>query len=194
MFNWVTADGYFAAADGNLDWVVPDPKQVESAADAIPRFDTILFGRKTYELFQGFWKDAVDEQLTAPDPHHPGRRTREHGAIGLWLNESTKIVFSRTLTNPGWKNTRVLNRLDSREIDAMKRQAGKDLMVFGSGSIVSQLTQLGWIDEYQFLLCPVLLGSGRALLEGVSSSVKLDLVEAQRYDSGDLLLRYARPQ
>ncbi len=193
MFNWVTADGYFAAPDGNLEWVVPDPKQVEAAVEAIPRFDAILFGRKTFELFQGFWKDAVDEALTAPDPHHAGQRTREHGAIGIWLNKATKFVFSRTLENVTWKNAHVLRQLDSRDIVEIKRQPGKDMMVFGSGSIVSQFTQLGLIEEYQLLVCPVLLGSGRPLLEGVSRSVKLDLLEIQKYDSGDALLRYARP-
>jgi dihydrofolate reductase len=191
-FNWVTADGYFAGPDGHLQWVVPDPEQVNAAVSAIPCFDTILFGRRTYELFAGFWKDAVDDDLTAPDPHHSGRRTREHGAIGMWLNDATKLVFSRTLTNVTWKNARVLQQVDSREIDAITKQPGRDMMVFGSGSIVSQLTQHALIDEYQFVVCPVLLGSGRPLMDGVSSSLKLDLLEAQKYESGDIMLRYAR--
>ena len=76
MFNWVSADGFFAASDGNLEWVVPDPGQVKAAVEAIPRFDTILFGRRTFEMFEGVWKDAVDAAHTAPDPHAPGRRSR----------------------------------------------------------------------------------------------------------------------
>jgi dihydrofolate reductase len=55
MFNWVTADGYFATPDGNLDWVVPDEEQAKVAAADIPNFDTALFGRRTYEIFEGFW-------------------------------------------------------------------------------------------------------------------------------------------
>ena len=74
----------------------------------------------------------------------------------------------------------------------MKKRPGKDMMIFGSGSLVSQLTQHGLIDEYQFVVCPVLLGRGRPLLADVSTSVKLDLVEARPYQSGDVLLRYAR--
>ncbi len=66
------------------------------------------------------------------------------------------------------------------------------MIVFGSGSIVSQLTQHRLIDEYQFVVCPILLGSGRPLLNGVSTSLRLDLVEAKRYQSGDLMRRYAR--
>ena len=193
MFNWMTANGYFAGADGNLDWVVPDEEQAKAAVDGIPLFDTVLFGRWTYELFEKFWKHAVDDSSTAPDPHHPGRRSREHRAIALWLNEMTKLVFSRTLKDVTWRHSRVLHALDPREIETMKRQPGKDMIVFGSGSIVSQLTQHGLIDEYQFVVCPFFLGSGRPLLSNVSTDSRLDLVEAKQYPSGDVLLRYARP-
>jgi dihydrofolate reductase len=194
MFNWVSADGFFAAPDGNLRWVVPDPAQVKAAVEAIPRFDTILFGRRTFEIFEALWKNAVDSALTAPDPHDPGRRSREHGAIGIWLNEATKFVFSTTLKHVGWTNSRILDRLDPSEINAIKSQPGKDIMLFGSGSIVSQLTEHGLIDEYQLLVCPVLLGSGRSLLDRVTRSVKVDLLEAQKYGSGDIMLRYRRSQ
>ena len=64
------------------------------------------------------------------------------------------------------------------------------MIVFGSGSIVSQLTQHRLIDEYQLAVCPILIGSGRPLLTGVSGSVRLDLLEAKRWPSGDVLLRY----
>ena len=193
MFNWVTADGYFAGPDGNLEWVVPDEEQAQAAAEDLPGFDTVLFGRRTYELFEGFWRHAVDDSSTAPDPHHPGRRSREHHAIAIWLNEMTKLVFSRTLQDVTWRHSRVLHELDPREIETMKRQPGKDMIVFGSGSIVSQLTQHGLIDEYQFVVCSILLGSGRPLLSGVSKNARLDLLETKQYQSGDVMLRYARP-
>lgn len=192
IFNWVTADGYFAGLDGNLEWVVPDEEQARAAAEGIPGFDTVLFGRRTYELFEGFWRHAVGDSPTAPDPHRPGRRSREHRAMAIWLNEMTKLVFSRTLKGVTWRNSRVLHELDPREIETMKRQPGKDMIVLGSGSIVSQLTQHDLIDEYQFVVCPILLGSGRPLLSGVSKSSRLDLLEAKQYQSGDVMLRYAR--
>jgi dihydrofolate reductase len=193
MFNWMTADGYFAGPDGNLAWVVPDEEQAKAAAEGIPEFDTVLFGRRTYELFEGFWRHAVDDSPTAPDPHRPGQRSREHRAIAIWLNETTKVVFSRTLKDVTWRNSYVLHALDPGEIETMKRQPGKDMIVFGSGSIVSQFTQHGLIDEYQFVVCPILLGSGRSLLRGVSQHSRLDLLEAKAYPSGDVLLRYVRP-
>lgn len=72
-FDWVSADGYFAAPDGNLNWVVPDNEQAKAAAEDMPEFDTVLFGRRTYEIFAAFWPHAVvDASGTVPDPHHPG--------------------------------------------------------------------------------------------------------------------------
>ena len=191
MFNWLTANGCFAGADGNLDWVVPDAQQAKAAVDGIALFDTVLFGRRTYELFETFWNRPLDDSSTAPDPHHAGQQTREHREISIWLNQMNKLVFSKTLQNATWKNSRVLHELDPHEIETLKNQPGKNMILFGSGSIVSQLTQHGLIDEYQFVVCPILLGSGRPLLSHVSKNLRLDLLEAKQYESGDVLLRYA---
>ena len=193
MFNRVTADGYFAGPDGNLEWVVPDEEVDKAGAEAIPGFDTILFGRRTYEAFEGFWPRAVDDSSAAPDPHSAGRRSPTIRAMAIWINEATKVVFSRTRKDVTWRNSRLLHQFDPREIEAMKRQPGKDLIVFGSGSIVTQLTQHSLIDEYRFVVSPILLGSGRPLLSGVSKSLRLELLEAKKYPSGNVVLRYARP-
>jgi len=191
MFNWLTADGYFAGADGNLDWVVPDDEQARRAAATIGEVDTVLFGRRTYQRFERFWRNALDDSGTVPDPHRPGERSREHRIIAVALNAITKLVFSRTLSEVTWRNARLLRELDPRAVEAMKREPGKDMIVFGSGSIVSQLTAAGLIDEYQLVVCPVFLAGGQPLLSGMAASVKLELLEATRYGSGDVLLRYA---
>jgi dihydrofolate reductase len=176
-----------------LDWVVPDEEQAKMAAAEVSGFDTVLFGRRTYEIFEAFWAHAVvDKSGTIPDPHHPGRRSAEHGAIAIALNNMTKLVFSRSLQNLGWKDSHLRRQLDPREIKAMKGQPGKDFIIFGSGSIVSQLTQEGLIDEYQLVVCPVLLGGGRPWLNEVSKRSRLDLLDAKRLRSGDVMLRYTR--
>lgn len=112
--------------------------------------------------------------------------------IAVALNEMTKLVFSRTLREVTWENSRLLHELAPRDIEAMKRGPGQDMIIFGGGTIVSQLTQHGLIDEYQFVICPIFLGNGRSLLTGVSKRVKLDLLEARAYPSGDVMFRYAR--
>jgi len=121
----------------------------------------------------------------------PGQESNEHRAIAAWMNDATKLVFSRTLKEVTWNNARLVRELDVDEITALKQRPGKNMMIFGSASIVSQLTQHGLIDEYQFVVCPVFLGAGRRLLEGTSQSVKLELLETRKYPSGDISLRYA---
>jgi dihydrofolate reductase len=194
MFNRVTPDGYFSGPDGKLDWVVPDPVLDRTAAEAIGRndTDTVLFGRRTYDMFESFWPHVLDESPTSPDPHHDGRKSPEIRAMAVMLNDATKLVFSRTRTQVAWKNSRLIRELNPRDIEKMKTERGKDMIVFGSSSIVSQLTEHGLIDEYQFVVNPILLGNGRSLIHDVSKTLRLDLVDAKTFPSGNVMLRYAR--
>jgi dihydrofolate reductase len=196
MFNRVSGDGYFAGRDGNLDWVIPEEEIDKAVAEQIekeqsPGPDTILFGRKTYEMFESFWPHAVDDSPTTRAPHGPERRTEELKAMGVFINEAVKLVFSKSLKSVTWKNSRLLRELDSREIEALKREPGKDMLIFGSGSIVSQLTEHGLIDEYRFVVSPLFLGDGRTLISGVPKRLKLKLLEAKGYPSGNVMLRYS---
>ena len=195
-FNNISADGYFAAPDGRLDWVVPDPEMDRDAAQAISRggADLILFGRKTYQMFASFWPHVLDESGTSPDPHTPGRASPELRAMAVMLNETPKIVFSRTLKEASWQNSRIVRELDPGEIAKMKRERGEGIMIFGSGSIASLLTRHRLIDEYQFAVSPILLGGGRTLLAGAPVNLKLDLQEEKRFPSGKILLRYVLGQ
>jgi dihydrofolate reductase len=193
-FNNVSADGYFAAPDGNLNWVVPDPAMDKFVAEATRRggTDAILFGRKTYQMFASFWPQVLDDSGTAPDPHTPGRASPELRAMAVMLNETPKIVFSKTLKEAKWANSRIVRDVDPAAIASMKKDEGENMMIFGSGSIVSRLTQHGLIDEYLFAVSPILLGSGRTLLTGVSANVKLDLKEEKRFPTGKVMLTYTR--
>jgi dihydrofolate reductase len=198
MWNQVTADGYFAGMDGSIDWVVSDEEFDREVAEGIegagtgPEADTVLFGRRTYEQFASFWPYALDESPASPDPHAPGRVSPEMRAMAVMLNAATKIVFSKTLNEVTWENSHLRRELDPHEIEAMKEQPGNDMMIFGSGSLVSKLTEHGLIDEYQFVVMPVLLGAGLNLLTGLSKSSRVELLEAKAYPSGKVTLRYAR--
>ena len=190
-FNRVSADGYFAAEVGGLGWVVPEEELDRGAADNLGGADTILFGRRTYDMFESFWPKVLDDGKTAPDPHVAGRRNEEMRAMAVWINDANKIVFSRTRQSVTWKNSRLVHEFDPREVAAMKEEPGKSIMVFGSGSIASLLTEHDLVDEYQLIVNPVLLGSGQTLVKGVSKSRQLKLLEATTYPSGNLKLRYA---
>lgn len=187
VFDNVSADGWFADAKGGLDWVVHDPELDRAVmAEGGPPPGAFLFGRRTYEMFAAFWPH-VDQGPTGP---HGEPMSPELRKMAKTLNATPKVVFSRTLKEASWKPTRILPSLDPREVARMKQQPGGDMMVFGSGSIVSQLTEQRLIDEYQLVVNPVLLGSGKALVDGFSEMVGLRLEEARSFPSGNVLLRY----
>ncbi len=191
-FNHVSADGCFASAAGDLNWVVPDEEIGRAAAQATAGPDNmILFGRHTYEMFERFWPHALDDSPTAPDPHRPGRRSESMRGMAVWINEATKVVVSTTREAVAWKNSRLIRRIGRTEIEALKAEPGHDIMLFGSGTIVSSLTRLRLIDEYQFVVSPVFLGDGRRLLGELATPAALTLLEARPYASGNVMLRYA---
>jgi len=160
----VTLDGFIAGPNGEYDWIVPDPA-VDFGA-LYKQFDTAIMGRKTYEV--GI---AQGENITMP---------------GIEI-----IVFSRTLKDVHWKNSRIISKFDPRQVESIKNEPGKDIMIFGSGTIASQLAQANLIDEYQFVVGPVMLGDGRTLISGVSKTQRLDLVEAKPFKNGNVMLRFA---
>ena len=190
MFNRVSADGYFAAPDGNLNWVVPDPEVDRAGAEGIPQTDTIMFGRKTYQMFERFWPNVGKGSTPPSDPHSPGRQSPELLNFAKVLNESPKIVFSRTLESADWEHSKLVREIDPAGIRAMKRESGKDIIIFGSGEIVSALTRHGLIDEYHFVVCPVLLGGGKTLLNDVRKPTNVKLVQSKTFPSGNVSLRY----
>jgi len=192
MFNRVSADGYFGAPDGNLDWVVPDPEVDKLGASGTGNFDTVVLGRKTYEMFASFWPHIDEKSDTAPNPHDKRSVSKEMKEMGKMLNAATKLVFSSTLENPTWQNTKVLPKFDAAEVRSIKSAPGKDMIIFGSGSIVSQLTENGLIDEYDYIVSPVLLGKGKKLIDNVSKTMKLELLEQKTFPTGTQLLRYGR--
>lgn len=190
IFDNVSADGYFAAPDGRLDWVIQDPEVHRASASDTPQFDTVLFGRTTYDLFESFWPHALDDSDTAPNPH-AAPRSREMRAMAVMLNEATKYVFSRTRPHVTWQRAQLIRELDPRAIAAIKHQPGRDMIVFGSGSIVAQLVHHGLIDEYQLVVNPILLGAGRSWTAQLARHVRLRLLDARPFPSGNLLVRYA---
>jgi dihydrofolate reductase len=192
-FNRVSADGYFSAPDGNLNWTVPDDEIDKAGAEGMANVDAMLFGRRTYEMFESFWPKALKDDHGASDPHQKGRRSPAIAQMAEFINASTKYVFSRTRKEFPWTNSRHVPELDVRSVEALKREPGKDIIVFGSGAVVSKLTELGLVDEYRFIVGPVLLGNGKALVSGVPKLTKLHLAEAKTYPSGNVILRYVHP-
>jgi dihydrofolate reductase len=189
MFNQVSADGYFSDAQGDLDWVVSDPEIQARAVAGMPDSDAMLFGRHTYQRFAAFWPQALKD-LKKAGPHGEDKADAGFAAMANWLNDTKKLVFSRTLRQAAWNNSELVPEFDARAVRALKRQPGKDIILFGSGSLVTQLSEQHLIDEYRFVVCPVLLGSGSSVISGADLQLALKLVRAESFRSGNVMLTY----
>ena len=105
------------------------------------------------------------------------------------MNAMPKIVFSRTLKKASWSNTRLMNGNLAAKVASLKNEPG-DMVVFGSGSIVSQLAAEGLIDEYQMVVCPIALGKGRTMFETLNSSIPFRLLRSRTFANGKAFLSY----
>ena len=139
VFNAVSLDGYFADTKGDMSWAhKQDPEWTAFVADNAKGESKLVFGRKTYELMASFWPTP---QATA---HMP--------AVAERMNNLPKVVFSKTLDKVSWNNTKLVKGNIVAEMRKMKLEPGPDMVIFGSGTIVSQFAQHGLIDEYQIVL------------------------------------------
>jgi dihydrofolate reductase len=179
MFNFVTIDGYFAGADGNIDWHPVDDEFNSFAVDFISQCDAALFGRTTYDLFSGFWPTAASDASLTSDDH----------SIASALTKMRKIVITHKEISSDWANTETWPGIDADKIKELKQQDGKNIVIYGSGTIVKQLTELGLIDEYQIIIAPVILGAGKSLFEG-NNPKQLKLTGTKVFRAGNVLLKY----
>jgi len=177
VFNLVTLDGYFAGLGGDISWHHVDEEFQEFANKNSNAGATLLFGRVTYQLMASYW----------PTP----QAIKEDPIVAQGMNKAQKVVFSKTLAKAEWNNTRLIKDDMLGEVRRMKQGSGVGLTVLGSGSIVSQLTQEGLIDEYQILLNPVVLGEGKTMFEGIKKQPTFKLTGTRTFGNGSFLLTYS---
>lgn len=181
VFNRISIDGFYASPNDNIDWFVNDP-MVDAASHELMSPDTVLFGRLTYQQFEAVWPAMVDNPL-APEPAK---------VIARELSKMTKVVFSTTLNEATWANSKLISGDLAKEVGELKQSEGGDITIFGSGTIVQQLAREGLIDEYLLVLTPVVLGEGKPLFKGVAKE-KWILKVARLFDSGNVLLHCTVP-
>ena len=177
VFNQVTLDGYFTDANGDMSWAHKnDPEWNEFVEENASGGGLLVFGRITYEMMKSFW----------PTP----MALKSFPVVAQRMNSLSKIVFSRTLDQADWNNTKLVKGDLVAEIQKMKNGPGEDMVILGSGSIVSQLTQAALIDEYQIVVNPVVLGKGRTMFEGVKDNVNLKQTKTRTFGNGNVVLCY----
>jgi len=179
LFNMMTLDGFFAGPEGALDWHVIDEEFFTFAIQQLELVDTLLFGRTTYQMMASYW---TTEAAIKGDPIIAGK-----------MNQTAKVVFSRTLDRVEWANSRLVKEKAAQEVAGLKQQQGKDIIVLGSASLAATFTENRLIDEYRIMLNPIVLGSGLSLFPGIGRRVPMKLLNTRVFSSGNVLLVY-RPK
>jgi dihydrofolate reductase len=176
-FNFITLNGFFKDADNGIGWHSHDEAN-EYSKEGAQSGNVLLFGRATYEMMASFWptQNAIDMM---PE-------------VAKGMNSAEKIVFSNTLKKAGWNNTRIVSGDIISEIKKLKQQPGSDMTILGSGSIITQFSNEGLIDEYDIMLDPVALGAGTPLFNGLKHKLELQLTNTRKFNDGSMVLSYKR--
>ena len=166
---------------------VANDEMLEYCTQLLRDADLFVYGRKTYQLMVPYWPDVAKDQSAS-------KGDRDFAQA---FESANKVVFSQSLDDAeakkGDKNARVVRTNLRDEILKLKQEPGKNILA-GGVDIPSQLIELGLVDEYRFVVHPVLAGEGRRLLEGISlpEKLRLKLVESKPFKSGCVALRYLK--
>ena len=179
---FVSVDGLAAGPNDSVDFVPAsnqgDQRFGQRQMEFLDSIDTILLGRVTYEMFAGHWPNVP------PGPDRP---------FADKLNAIPKVVFSKTLDRAPWgsyPDAKVVKTSAAKEVGKLRQGSGKDMVIWGSISLAQSLMSEGLIDEYQLIVCPVLLGEGRPLFPDKKDSVSMKLLTTKSFDRGSVLLSY----
>jgi dihydrofolate reductase len=170
-------DGYFTGKNGDISWAHKSPRDEEwnafvegnASGEAM-----LLFGRVTYQMMAGYWPSPL--------------ACKNNPEVADRMNTLSKVVFSRTMDKAAWQNTTLIKDGMADEVRRLKRESGKDMVILGSGSIVSQLAREGLVDEFQIVVSPIVLGAGRTMFEG--TALPLRLTKTRSFGNGCVLLCY----
>src|SRR5579863_9245931 len=177
VFNMVSLDGYFVDSKGDMSWAHKNDEEWNAfVSQNVSGNGSLLFGRITYEMMASYW----------PSP----MALKNSPIVAKGMNEMPKIVFSRTLDKASWNNTKLVKGDLATEVRKLKGESGPDMVILGSGSIISQLAQHDLIDEYQIAVNPIVLGKGRTMFEGVTKRLNLKLTNSRTFGNGTVFVCY----
>lgn len=181
LFMHTSLDGFVAGPNGEMDWIIVDDDIFEYAGKRINESDTALYGRVTYQMMESYWPTAADQPEAT-------RHDKEHSK---WYGAATKIVLSKSMRGKHLANTIIISDALSENINKLKEQPGKDIIVFGSPTAAHSLLKRDLIDGFWLFLNPILLGKGIPLFSDVESERKLGLLSSHVFSSGVVALHYA---
>ncbi len=180
LFMHLSLDGFAAGPNHELDFMSYDDELAQWADELVQTVGSPLYGRTTYQLMEGYWPTV----LTNPNAKE---QTLKHAQ---WVENVPKIVFSKTLNEVTWNNTRLIKDNIAEEVNKLKQQPGKDLVIFGSPGLSANFLNMGLIDEYQFTIHPVILGDGLSMFNNNTTKSRLKLLDTKTLKSGVITAHY----
>lgn len=183
LFMTLSLDGFFEGPDHDISWHNVDDEFNGFAIEQLKEVDTLVFGRRTYQLMEASWPKVAEDPTAS----------KENLEIARLINHTNKRVFSRTLQKveetENWRNVKLVRSFDPDEFTRLKGMPGGGIGVGGSDLAVSFI-RAGLIDEFRFMMDPIVLGEGTPIFKGLGEKLDLELVNARTFESGNVLLRY----
>jgi dihydrofolate reductase len=175
-----TLDGFVAGPNGEMDWIKLDAELFDLVGKFTDEADAALYGRVTYQMMNSYWPTAGDQpDASKHDIQHSG-----------WYNRVEKIVLSRTMEEAGANKTTVIRDNVAAEVQKIKSQPGKNVLIFGSPTAAHTLMAHGLIDEYWLFVNPILLGEGIPVFANIVNKTALKLVTSKVFPCGVIGLNY----
>src|SRR5689334_18297085 len=174
----MTINGYVGGLNGKNDWMTwnPDAEFVQFLNSMLDTSDTLLLGRKTAESIIKYWENEASQ-----NPTHPFAKK---------IADLPKVVFTKTLDKSTWNNTTLAKGDLGEEINGLKKQKGKDLIVFGGAGFVSSLVKEGLIDEYHLIINPTAMRDGMTIISSMDRIQKSIPIESKLNPGGKTVLSY----
>ncbi|SMO83573.1 dihydrofolate reductase family protein [Solitalea koreensis] len=182
LFMHTTLDGFVAGPKGEMDWIKIDDEMFDYAGKRTNEADTALYGRITYQMMESYWP-AAGEQSNAT------KHDIEHSQ---WYNKVEKVIVSKTMIDAELNNITVISNDIEDKIAQLKKNDGKDILMFGSPSVAHALMRGNLIDDYWLFVNPIILGEGISLFKGVKEKIQLKLESSMVFPSGVVCLHYQK--
>ncbi len=175
-------DGFVAGPAGEMNWIKFNDELFDFVGTMTDEADTALYGRVTYEMMQQYWPNAGKQP-------NASKHDIEHSN---WYNKVSKVVLSSTMSEKNLVNTTIIKDRLSENINKIKNQQGKNIIIFGSPGASNSLLGQNLVDEFWLFVNPILLGKGIPLFNNVNEITKLKLIESKTFSCGVIALHFEK--